>query len=136
MKYLLDVNILVALCVETHEFHSRVSRWMEKNIHSSHTEFLTCAVTELGFLRVLTQTPAYSFTIDHGKRFLAQLRSSTLVRCDFLNDTHGAAELPGWVKGPKQISDGHLAELAKAHGARLATLDENIPGATVIPSGS
>jgi len=50
----------------------------------------------------------YSFTIEHGKQFLAELKSSALVRCEFLDDTHGAAELPGWVKGPKQISDGHL----------------------------
>jgi hypothetical protein len=45
----------------------------------------------------------YSFTIEHGKQFLAQLKSSALVRCEFLDNTHGAAELPGWVKGPKQI---------------------------------
>jgi len=133
MKYLLDVTVLVALCVETHEFHSRVSQWMDKNIHSADMEFLTCSMTELGYLRVLAHTPVYSFTVEHGKQFLAQLKSSALVRCEFLDDTHGAAELPGWIKGPKQISDGHLVELAKAYGARLATLDENIPGAMLIP---
>ena len=80
MKYLLDVNVLVALCVETHEFHSRVSRWIDNNIHSGDMEFLTCSITELGYLRVLAQTPVYSFTIEHGKQFLTQLKSSTLVR--------------------------------------------------------
>jgi uncharacterized protein len=134
MKYLLDVNVLVALCVETHEFHSRVSRWIDNNIHSGDMEFLTCSITELGYLRVLAQTPVYSFTIEHGKQFLTQLKSSTLVRCEFLDDTHGAAELPRWVKGPKQISDGHLVQLAKAYGAKLASLDENIRGAMVIPN--
>jgi len=53
-----------------------------------------------------------------------------------MDDDHGAAKLPGLVKGPKQISDAHLVELAKAHGAKLATLEENIPGAVVIPEGS
>ena len=132
MKYLLDVNVLVALCVETHEFHSWCPNgW--KNIHSADMEFLTCSITELGYLRVLAHTPMYSFTIEHGKQFLAQLKSSALVRCEFLDDTHGAAELPGWVKDPKQISDEHFVELAKVYGAKLATLDENIPGAMLIP---
>jgi hypothetical protein len=43
------------------------------------------------------------------------------------------AQLPRWVKGPKQITDGHLLGLAKAHGAEMATLDERIPSALVIP---
>src|ERR1700723_2813726 len=41
--------------------------------------------------------------------------------------------LPGWVRAPKQITDGHLSKLATAKGAVLATLDENIPGSYLIP---
>jgi hypothetical protein len=134
MKYLLDVNVLVAICVETHEFHGRVSRWIEKALDSGELEFLTCSLTELGFLRVLTQTAAFSFTIEHGKQFLSQLKSSPKLGCKFLADTEGAAELPGWVKGPKQITDGHLVELAKSNDAKFATLDQNIPGAVLIPT--
>jgi len=39
-----------------------------------------------------------------------------------------------WVKGPKQITDGHLAGLARVNGAVLATLDAGISSAMVIPS--
>jgi hypothetical protein len=38
-----------------------------------------------------------------------------------------------WVKTVKQTTDGHLAQLAKANGAILATLDRGIPGAFHIP---
>ncbi len=38
----------------------------------------------------------------------------------------------GWVR-EKQTTDEHLTELAHGHGAILATLDERIPGAYVIP---
>jgi hypothetical protein len=38
-----------------------------------------------------------------------------------------------WVKTVKQTTDGHLAQLAKANGAILATLDRGIPGAFQIP---
>jgi predicted nucleic acid-binding protein len=51
-------------------------------------------------------------------------------------DDSDAAMLPAWVKGPKQIMDGHLAALAKRHGARLATLDNGTPGAFVIPESA
>jgi len=32
-----------------------------------------------------------------------------------------------------RTTDAHLLELAKAHGARLATLDRRIPGAFLVP---
>ena len=40
----------------------------------------------------------------------------------FLADNQGIADLPLWVKGPKQITDGHLLGLAKKHAATLATV--------------
>lgn len=43
------------------------------------------------------------------------------------------SHLPKWVRTPKQITDGHLAELARANEAVLATLDRRTPGAFVIP---
>jgi len=48
-------------------------------------------------------------------------------------DGHDVSYLPGWVKAPKQVTEGHLSHLAKANGALLATLDENIPGSYLIP---
>jgi hypothetical protein len=54
-------------------------------------------------------------------------------RFTFIPDKHGAAQLPAWVKTPKQITGGHLSELANAHGGILATLDEKIPRSYVIP---
>ena len=130
MKYLLDVNALVALCVSDHEFHDRVSHWVGQ---SDHAEFLTCAVTELGFLRVLAQAPLYSFTIEESKRLLSQLKLNGPLSFAFLTDGRSASDLPSWVKGPKQITDGHLVDLAKAHDAKLATLDKGIPGTLLIP---
>lgn len=136
MRFLLDVNVLVAICVDHHEFHERVASWMNESARSDRAELMTCAVIELGFLRVLAQAPSYSFTIEHGIELLSRLKSSKEYRFGFLSDELGIAQLPRWVKGPKQITDGHLAELAKAHGATLATLDEGIPSAMVIAGKS
>lgn len=42
MTWLLDGNLLVALAIDTHEFHERARRWFD-----AQTEpFATCAVTE------------------------------------------------------------------------------------------
>jgi predicted nucleic acid-binding protein len=134
MKYLLDVNVLVAVSVAEHEYHERVASWMNESARAGRSALLTCAVTEMGFLRTLVQAEPYGFTIEQGKDLLSQLKSSKESRFDFLADGLGLAQLPRWVRGPKQFTDGHLLGLAKAHGAEMATLDERIPGALVIPS--
>ncbi len=130
MIYLLDVNALLALGVDNHEFHERLVRWVPRV--SAESQFATCAITELGFLRVLLQAYAGS-TVPTGQKFLVALKSTKHIAFQFLSDDLGASQLPQWVKWPKQVTDGHLAALAKAKGALLATLDENIRGAFVIP---
>lgn len=42
-------------------------------------------------------------------------------------------DLPAWVRKPAHTTDGYLLALAKTHGGHLATLDESIPGALLIP---
>ena len=49
--WLLDGNVLVALAIDTHEFHERVQRWFD----SQSETFATCAITEGTLLRVHIQ---------------------------------------------------------------------------------
>jgi len=130
MIYLLDVNALVALGFINHEFHARVASWVQS---SNAPPLASCSITELGFVRVLAQAPAYGFTIAQARTLLLRLKAVRISRLAFIPDQHDVSYLPGWVKAPKQITDGHLSELASANGAVLATLDENIPGSYLIP---
>ena len=130
MIYLLDVNALVALGFINHEFHSRIARWVRSN--SAH-QLASCPITELGFLRVMAQAPAYGFTLAQARSLLLRLKEARAYALQFIPDARDISHLPPWVKTPKQITDGHLSDLAKAHGALLATLDENIPGSYLIP---
>jgi predicted nucleic acid-binding protein len=91
-------------------------------------------MTELGFLRVLTNVAPYGIALAGAQAILERLKSAENVQMTFFSDDLDAAHLPGWVRGPKQITDGHLLELARAHGAGLATLDARIPGAFTIPT--
>lgn len=133
MIYLLDVAPLLALGLQQHIFHARVATWVQTFEVQPDVIFATCAITELGFLRILTQASSYGFTTEQGKSLLAGLKTTKGLRFSFLADSQGVEDLPRWVKGPKQITDGHLVGLARAHGAEMATLDKSVPGAFLIP---
>ena len=130
MIYLLDVNALVALGFMNHELHHRAASWVQSRNSPS---LASCSITELGFVRVLAQAPAYGFTVAQARTLLLRLKQARASRLTFIPDEHDVSHLPGWVKTPKQITDGHLGKLASANGAVLATLDENIPASYLIP---
>ncbi len=131
MRHLLDVNALVAFGHTEHLFHARVVRWAATVAGNDIPKFATSSITELGFVRVMSQV--YGVSIGEAKVLLVALKDFEGLDFQFVADDHDASKLPDWVLGAKQTTDGHLAELAKAHGLILATLDKNIPGAYVIP---
>ena len=135
MIYLLDVNALVSLGFTNHEFHSRVTTWIKPHDSSIRGSLLlaTCPITELAFVRVLAQAPAYGFTVAQARTLLLRFKETRNFRLTFIPDGHDASHLPTWVRTPKQITDGHLSKLATANGAMLATMDESIPGSYLIP---
>jgi uncharacterized protein len=134
MRYLLDVNALVALGLLEHEFHQRTARWVQVLAAKAVPQLATCAITELGFVRILAQAPQYGLSLSDARNLLLRLKTTNTLNVTFIPDAHDISLLPGWVKTPKQITAGHLAQLAKANGAILATLDGRIPGAFLIPA--
>ena len=135
MRYLLDASALVAFGFHEHEFHPRMASWVRDLATRRETEFLTCSITELGFVRVLSQTTQYGAAVADARGLLLQLKANEQIKFIFIPDHHDAAQLPLWVKTPKQITDGHLARLASAHNGVLATLDTKIRRAFLIPAG-
>ena len=133
MKYLLDVNALLALGVESHEFHSRVATWLWDLHRSTDQQLATCSITELGFVRIVSQVPAYGCTLAEARSLLQRLKARSIVKFKFLPDDQDLSKLPDWVSYPRQLTDGHLLELTRAHDAVLATLDKGIIEAFLIP---
>ena len=107
-----------------------MARWLSSR---RSIELGTSAFTELGFVRVLSQAPAYALTVVQACSRLLRLKQVRSYAPYFLADEVDISHLPSWVKGPKQVADGHLSHLAKVHGGLLATLDENIPDPYLIP---
>jgi len=130
MRYLLDVNALIAYGFRRHDFHDQVGAWIRSR---KDDRFLTCSITELGFVRVLGNVRAYGMDVAHAKSLLLELKAWKALPLEFIKDGNDISVLPAWVKSPAQATDGHLLQLASANGAVLATLDEGIPGAYLIP---
>jgi toxin-antitoxin system PIN domain toxin len=122
-KYLLDVNVLLALAWPTHEFHSAAHRWWS----ASRKRWATCALTELGFIR-LSSNPG--FTRDAVAPYEAAALLERLVALE-LHEYWD--KLPHFspndfrpMTGHKQVMDFYLAKLAAFHKAKLATFDTRV----------
>jgi uncharacterized protein len=129
MIHLADVNVLLALVWPHHAHHAKARAWWASL--AKDDALATCAITELGFVRISMQTPVVATDVAGAKQALAQLRKSRPGHI-FLSDALSADALPAWVRTAKHTTDGHLAALATSYGAKLATLDTGIPGAVLI----
>jgi predicted nucleic acid-binding protein len=130
MRYLLDVNALIAFGITQHQFHQRVVDWIRSQRGST---FLTSSVTEIGFVRVVASVALFGLSVAQARALLLGMKANAAQPLTFLSDANDISALPAWVKSPTQITDGHLLQLASAAGAVLATLDEGISGAFLIP---
>jgi len=130
MRFLLDVNALVALGFADHQFHDRVTRW----IRAEHpVQLLTCPITELGFVRVLAHIPEYGYSVAEARALLIGLKESKNLQLKFVPDSNDISSLPAWSKTAKQTTDGYLVQLAESNHAVLATFDQRIHGSRLIP---
>lgn len=131
MKFLLDVNTLIALAHQGHAEHSRVIDWYASLI-GTKARFSTCAITEIGFVRVSIQA-GFENNAPEAAETLRGLKESSRIPFNLISDSLGADRLPSYVLGAKQVTDGHLLELAKEASLKLATLDKGVIGAFLIP---
>ena len=125
--YLLDTNMLIALCDADHEHHERVRAWFGKA--SSHG-WATCPLTENGLLRIMGH-PAYPGGPGSPagiRPLLQKLRTHRfhhfLPDAVTLADGYLIADLDD--VGPKGLTDVYLLALAVHNKATFATLDQKI----------
>ena len=115
--WLLDGNLLVAIAIDTHEFHQRAQRWFDSQVEP----FATCAITEGTLLRVHMQV-----ALDTSAAAAWSVLEAIHALPDhvFLEDgfTYKKVFFAN-ISGSRQVTDAWLAELARRHKAQLATLD-------------
>ena len=122
MVGILDVNVLVALLVPEHVHHAAAMAWF--TVEAGKHGWATCAVTELGVIRVCTQLPGgYWPPETTADRLL--LLTATSQDYVFWPDAVSPAAMPEvrTASTGKQITDRYLLGLARRHGGRLITFD-------------
>ena len=116
MKYLMDVNALLAAIIQNHPGHRILDSWMRGK------KLVVCPLSELGFLRISTHPRAYNLKMAIARQALSGFIASS--RVDFIS-----ADLPSLRAASlksEDVTDDYLAELAASHDLKLATLDEGI----------
>lgn len=118
MSWLLDVNMVLATRWTTHADHPAAKAWID-----SVGEFYTCAISELGFVRI-SLSVAYGASWEQTQEALAKLHFRPGHR--FLSDDVDGAASPATASG--ETTDAHLVTLARRHRLKLATLDATLLG--------
>ena len=118
MTTLLDANVLIALVVSDHVHHDAAESWFA----GLDDAFATCPITQGGLVRLLIRQGQNA---EDARAVVIALTHSP--RHEFWPDSVSFAdfELHG-VIGHRQVTDGYLAQLARANRGRLATFDRGL----------
>ncbi len=126
-RFLLDVNVLIALIDPAHVHHAQAHEWFAA---VGHQAWATCPLTENGVLRIVgharyPNTPGTPAAVGE---ILARMRS--LPGHAFWPDDVSLLDTrfvdAGRLLDSGQVTDSYLLALARAHGGRLATFDRQI----------
>jgi hypothetical protein len=124
-RYLLDVNVFVALLAESHVHHQLVTKWFNA---SPHLHWAICSFTEAGFLRNATASRPGQITMSEATAVLGTMAQHPGYHyLPITADWHGLCS-PFFKRlyGTKQVTDAYLLGLAVREGMVLVTLDKAI----------
>jgi uncharacterized protein len=123
-RYLLDVNVLLALLSENHIHHQIVTAWF----NSPGLQWAICPFTEAGFLRNATAPRPGQITMSEA--------TAVLMRMALAPGYHYLPITVGWqtlcspffkrLYGTRQVTDAYLLGLAVRDGLILVTMDKAI----------
>lgn len=127
MRALFDINVLLALLDADHVDHARARDWIQAEIQHG---WASCAITENGFVRVISQ-PRYPSPVSPAEAIGRLARATRSPHHEFW--PCGVSLLDDRVvdrsrlHSPRQVTDAYLLALAIAHGGRLVTFDRSVP---------
>jgi toxin-antitoxin system PIN domain toxin len=126
-SHLLDLNALIALIWEDHQFHDSMDAWFTRHAKAG---WATCAITQSGFVRVMSR-PA----LAQSNRTVADLAEALgqnlahpahrLLPLDF-GFAEVLARCSGGVVGHRQVTDAYLLTAALRAGMKLLTFDSGV----------
>jgi uncharacterized protein len=133
IRFLIDVNALIALIDPAHVQHDRAHAWFAA---SGRKAWATCPLTQNGVLRIVgharyPNSPGTPAAVAEILRALCALPGHhfwpddlTLLDAERLDSSR--------LLDSAQVTDSYLLALARAHGGQLATFDQRlVPDAVV-----
>lgn len=123
-KYLLDVNVLLALMSENHIHHRLAMTWFT----DSEREWALCAFTESGFIRNAIAPRLGQITMIEATAILERLMEHPGYRYVPISADWRTLCGPFFPRlyGSKQVTDAYLLGLAVREGLVLVTMDKAI----------
>jgi uncharacterized protein len=127
MRYLLDVNVLIALVDPAHVQHEHVHEWFGR---VGHKAFATCPITENGLLRIVGH-PKYPNSPGPPSAVASSLCAiRSLDGHQFWPDSISLVEGdmvdPALLSSHGRVTDSYLVALARSNKGKLATLDQKL----------
>jgi toxin-antitoxin system PIN domain toxin len=124
-RYLLDVNVLVALAAKSHMHHQTAREWFNR---VPDIRWAVCAFTEAGFLRTVTAPRPGQIAMSDATATLKELTKHPGYRyLPITADWHSLCRpLFSRLYGTKQVTDAYLLGLCIHEGLVLATFDKGI----------
>jgi toxin-antitoxin system PIN domain toxin len=126
-RYLLDVNVLIALIDPAHVQHDQVHEWFAR---VGHKAFATCPITENGLLRIVGH-PKYPNSPGPPNAVVAALLAiRSLPGHAFWSDSVslvGNAQVDSTLlSSHSRVTDSYLLALARYNKGRLASMDHKL----------
>jgi hypothetical protein len=126
VSFLLDVNVLLAVCWEEMETHETARSWFSAHVGEG---WATCTLTESAFVRLSMNPKVFPDPASFrealavlealrkvpGYRFLVQ--SAPFTEADFPAKS---------VRGYRQVVDASLLALSRKHEVRLVSFDKGL----------
>jgi uncharacterized protein len=132
-RFLLDVNVLIALIDPAHVQHDRAHKWFAAR---GQKAWATCPLTENGVLRIVGH-PRYPSS-PGSPAAVAELLSSlrSLPGHAFWPDDLSLLDRrhvnSARLLDSAHVTDSYLLALARAHQGQLATFDQRMPVESVV----
>jgi hypothetical protein len=126
-RFLLDVNVLIALVDPTHVQHDRAHEWFARK---GKRAWATCPLVENGVLRILgssryPNSPGTPAAVAEMVSILLGLEGHAFWSDD-VTLFDGKRVDTTRLLDSAQITDSYLLALARAHGGQLATFDRHL----------
>ncbi|PRC92555.1 TA system VapC family ribonuclease toxin [Solimicrobium silvestre] len=127
MRYLLDVNVLIALIDPAHIYHDAAHNWFS---NQGHQAWATCPLTENDVLRIVGHARYPNSPGTPSAVVTSLMGLCSLPGHEFWSDSISLLDVKKVdvkrLLSSDQVTDSYLLALACAHGGQLATFDRRL----------